>query len=263
MSILHRMIRWRSFWIVDFELFRSVLGAILRADDRRSGAGCEHALGFSRNLDRQRCFGAFVRALGPGDQGCRLFADDGARLREGLIDRTNTASSVWADTAYRSKANEDFLADVGKTSQIHRRKPEGKPMPKRTARANSKRSKVRARVEPVFAHQKDRMNRAVRSIGRQGDDHHGQASGRQAAKNGQCPAISPKISASNRSRTPQSKGKRWAPGFPPLISLSAPGDILSKILQRFRVGRVVDNQGCIILTHHRHRGDAVDLGPVF
>ncbi len=85
-------------------------------------------------------------------------------------------------------------------------------MPKRTARANSKRSKVRARVEPVFAHQKDRMNRAVRSIGRQGDDHHGQASGRQAAKNGQCPAISPKISASNRSRTPQSKGKRWAPG---------------------------------------------------
>ncbi|WP_249196327.1 transposase, partial [Gluconobacter kondonii] len=29
-------------------------------------------------------------------------------LREGLLDKTNTASSVWADTAYRSKANEDF-----------------------------------------------------------------------------------------------------------------------------------------------------------
>jgi hypothetical protein len=36
-------------------------------------------------------------------------ASDGARLREGLPDKTNTASSVWADTAYRSKANEDFM----------------------------------------------------------------------------------------------------------------------------------------------------------
>ena len=33
-------------------------------------------------------------------------AHDGARLREGLIDPVNTASDVWADTAYRSSANE-------------------------------------------------------------------------------------------------------------------------------------------------------------
>src|SRR5690606_36762717 len=33
-------------------------------------------------------------------------AHDGARLREGLIDPANTASDVWADTAYRSAANE-------------------------------------------------------------------------------------------------------------------------------------------------------------
>jgi hypothetical protein len=31
-------------------------------------------------------------------------AYEGARLREGLLDKTNTASAVWADTAYRSKA---------------------------------------------------------------------------------------------------------------------------------------------------------------
>ena len=36
---------------------------------------------------------------------------DGALLPE-LIDRNNTAGDVWADTAYRSKANEKFLADV-------------------------------------------------------------------------------------------------------------------------------------------------------
>jgi IS5 family transposase len=92
-------------------------------------------------------------------------AHDGARLREGLIDPSNTASDLWADTAYRSKTNEDFLNDRGKRSQIHRRKPTGKPMPKRTARANAKKSAVRARIEHVFAQQKDRMNLTIRSIG--------------------------------------------------------------------------------------------------
>ena len=37
-------------------------------------------------------------------------AHDGARLREGLIDPNNTASDVWADSAYRSAENERFLA---------------------------------------------------------------------------------------------------------------------------------------------------------
>ena len=92
-------------------------------------------------------------------------AHDGARLREGLIDPTNTASDVWADTAYRSKTNEDYLADRGKRSQIHRRKPTGKPMPKRTAKANARKSKVRAKVEHVFAQQKHRMKLTIRSIG--------------------------------------------------------------------------------------------------
>lgn len=93
-------------------------------------------------------------------------AYDGVRLRKGLIDRANMASSVWADTAYRSQANESFLAGVGKTSQIHHcRKPKDKLMPKHHARANAKKSKVRARVETVFTHQKDRMNLMVRSSG--------------------------------------------------------------------------------------------------
>jgi IS5 family transposase len=92
-------------------------------------------------------------------------AHDGARLREGLIDPSNTASSVWADTAYRSRANEDFLADCGRISRIHGKKPLGKPMPKRTARANAAKSRIRARVEHVFAQQKDRMHLAIRSIG--------------------------------------------------------------------------------------------------
>mgnify|MGYP000055943623 CR=1 FL=1 len=92
-------------------------------------------------------------------------AHDGARLREGLIDPANTASDVWADTAYRSAANEAYLQKVGKTSRIHRKKPKGKPMPKAVAQANARKSKVRARVEHVFAEQKDRMGLFIRTIG--------------------------------------------------------------------------------------------------
>lgn len=93
-------------------------------------------------------------------------AADGARLREGLIDPNNTASAVWADTAYRSRANEAFLAACGKVSRIHRKKPKGKPMPKATARANAVKSSVRVRVEHVFAAQKSRMCLFIRTIGR-------------------------------------------------------------------------------------------------
>ena len=49
---------------------------------------------------------------------------DGGLLPE-LIDINNTASEVWADTAYRSQANEKFLADRVLRSQIHRKKPKG------------------------------------------------------------------------------------------------------------------------------------------
>jgi transposase, IS5 family len=92
-------------------------------------------------------------------------AHDGARLREGLIDPRNTGSDVWADSAYRSAENERFLRAAGKVSRIHRRKPKGKPMPKRTARANAAKSAVRAHVEHPFAHQKGPMRLVVRTIG--------------------------------------------------------------------------------------------------
>ena len=52
-------------------------------------------------------------------------AHDGGRLREGLIQRANTARDVWADSAYRSTENEAWLAEHGMTSRIHRKKPQG------------------------------------------------------------------------------------------------------------------------------------------
>lgn len=92
-------------------------------------------------------------------------AYEGARLREGLLDQRNTAAVVWADSAYQSAANEEHLARNGFVSRIHRKKPPRKPMPKRTRRANVEKSKVRSRVEHVFAEQKSRMGLFVRTIG--------------------------------------------------------------------------------------------------
>ena len=51
------------------------------------------------------------------------------------------------------------------TSHIHRKKPTGRPMPPRTARANAQKSAVRAPIEHVFAEQKARMGLFVRTIG--------------------------------------------------------------------------------------------------
>ena len=59
-----------------------------------------------------------------------------------------------ADTVYRSAANEEFLAQHGRCSRVHHRKPKGKPMPAPLARGNAAKSKVPARVEHVFAEQK-------------------------------------------------------------------------------------------------------------
>ncbi|GIX11521.1 MAG: hypothetical protein KatS3mg116_3231 [Elioraea sp.] len=78
-------------------------------------------------------------------------AHDVARLREGLIDPNNTASDVWADTAYRSGENERYPADIGRVSRIHRRKPPGRPMPRHHARANAASTSVASISVPAFS----------------------------------------------------------------------------------------------------------------
>ena len=45
---------------------------------------------------------------------------DGRMLRD-LVTRDNTASDVWADTAYRSRANEAWLQAIGRVRHIHRK----------------------------------------------------------------------------------------------------------------------------------------------
>ena len=89
---------------------------------------------------------------------------DGRELG-GLLDKTNTAAPVWADTAYRSKKNENKIARAGLVSKVHFRKPPGKPMPEARKRANRARSRPRSGVEHVFADQKHHMRLFIRTIG--------------------------------------------------------------------------------------------------
>jgi transposase, IS5 family len=117
------------------------------------------SFGYTSSVSICRTFG-FIRKYKVTDA-ARF---DGRMLRD-VVTSDNTASDVWADTAYRSQANEAWLKRQSRVSRIHRKKPRGKPMPERTAKANAAKSKVRARVEHVFARQKDQMGLFIRTIG--------------------------------------------------------------------------------------------------
>ena len=64
-----------------------------------------------------------------------------------------------------AEANEAFLEKHGFRSQVHHRKPKGRPMAPHIRRGNAGRSKIRAAVEHVFARQKGGMGLFVRTIG--------------------------------------------------------------------------------------------------
>ena len=91
-------------------------------------------------------------------------AHDGAQLGA-VLDHDNTASAVWADTAYRSAKNIVLLERRGLVPAFQRAKPRGKPMPAHIARGNATRARVRSRVEHVFAAQKCRLALVIRTVG--------------------------------------------------------------------------------------------------
>jgi len=88
-----------------------------------------------------------------------------ARQLRRLIDLLNKAGDFLANSAYRSHSSENWLARNMMTSRIHRRRRAGKPIAERSARANAKTSSVRAAVEHVFAHPKNRYGLFTRKIG--------------------------------------------------------------------------------------------------
>ena len=89
-----------------------------------------------------------------------------SQVVDDILDDNNTASGVWADSAYRSAEIEAKLAQKGLKSRIHRKARRGKPLGKHEKRGNTSRSRVRSRVEHVFGSQHNDMGGTlVRCIG--------------------------------------------------------------------------------------------------
>jgi len=89
-----------------------------------------------------------------------------SQVMEAVLDDTNTASDVWADSAYRSAEMEEKLAERGLKSRIHRKAHRNRPLREHEKKGNRTRSKVRARVEHIFGAQTNDMGGTlVRSIG--------------------------------------------------------------------------------------------------
>lgn len=115
--------------------------------------------GYKNHLGVDRAHG-FIRRFVVTDAA----RHDGAQLGA-VLDPGNTGSGVWADTAYRSKANLDLLDRRGLRPEFQRAKPRGRPMPAHIARGNATRARVRGRVEHVFATEKRGMRLIIRCIG--------------------------------------------------------------------------------------------------
>ena len=89
-----------------------------------------------------------------------------SQVVDDILDTDNTASGVWADSAYRSAEIEAKLRGKGLKSRIHRKGHRNKSLSAQEKRGNKARSKVRARVEHVFGAQSNDMGGTlVRSIG--------------------------------------------------------------------------------------------------
>jgi len=92
-------------------------------------------------------------------------AQHDSRSFAGLLDPENTASRVWADTAYRTKRNLDLLERRVLAERIQFRRPPRRPLSEPQAKANAARARIRSGIEHVFAAQKHRMALFVRTIG--------------------------------------------------------------------------------------------------
>jgi IS5 family transposase len=72
---------------------------------------------------------------------------------------------VWADSAYRSIEHERKLKRCGFHSHVHERAYRGRPLTARQQKTNRTKSRVRVRVEHVFAAMTQMGGMSVRSIG--------------------------------------------------------------------------------------------------
>ena len=146
-------------WTIKRGRVKKKAGPDLKASERLASGLLIPAFGYKNhiNVDRRH---RLIRRW----EVTHAAAHDGAQLPK-LLNRSAFDSRVWADSAYRSAANERAIAAAGRRSMVHFRKPTGRPMSGPHRRANRARSRVRSAVEHVFAEQKARMGLFVRTVG--------------------------------------------------------------------------------------------------
>jgi Transposase and inactivated derivatives, IS5 family len=84
---------------------------------------------------------------------------------ENILDKENTGSGIWADSAYRSESVEKLLKKRGLRSHVHRKAYRSTPLTKFQNTRNTEKSRIRARVEHVFGWMENRTGSLIRSIG--------------------------------------------------------------------------------------------------
>lgn len=85
---------------------------------------------------------------------------------EELLDMKNTGKNVWADSAYFSAEKEKMLKDNGLESRVISRNKKHAPLWSEKSRENTRRAKIRGRVEHVFGFMTNTMHAIlIRTIG--------------------------------------------------------------------------------------------------
>lgn len=85
---------------------------------------------------------------------------------EELLDKKNSGKEVWADGAYYSEDSEEMLVENGYESRVNMRCKSHFPEWTDQARENSRRAKIRKRVEHVFGFMENSMHgKFIRTIG--------------------------------------------------------------------------------------------------
>jgi len=84
---------------------------------------------------------------------------------ENLVDKSD--NRLHADSAYKSKEIEEYLKSIDCESFIHEKGYRDNPLTKKQKESNSKKSKIRAKVEHIFGFMTNSMNNALymKSIG--------------------------------------------------------------------------------------------------
>jgi transposase, IS5 family len=83
-----------------------------------------------------------------------------------ILDKTNDKPDIWADSAYRSEAQEKHLKRAFYVSHIHERAYKNAPLSEDQKTNNRNKSTIRVRCEHVFGHIEVAMNGCfVRTIG--------------------------------------------------------------------------------------------------